>query len=253
LESLVPRLTLGQVGLLNGVGSPILGSFGVAEEPIAMAMMRLTKTFKSMLAAKVLRSMGGVDLMAGKSGREISVQVGVAPGKSGKQLSLNQFTPQSHIAIQVKNQGDRDLYVGIVSIGASGNLRVLFPYMDEFDSAEDRALVAQGETLQLPEQNWEFPLSKTPGILELLVFASPTPIKSALKGLQSIARNRGGGITSRSRGLSPQGLSGDDALTTIGALLGDIGRTSRSVMTTTRTIGVSQFEMVSTLIEVKEP
>ncbi len=246
----MPTLTVGQVGLLNAGSSPILGSFGVAGETVDAAIDRLTKTLKSLLAAKMLRSMGGIDVASGQTGRHIAVQVQLAPGSSGKQLGPQQFTPQSNIVIQVKNNASQDLYVGVVTIGASGHLRVLFPYVDEFDSAEDRALVGPGDSLQLPNENWEFSLSKTPGTLELMVFASPTPIKSALKGLQSIARGKRGGTTSRSAGLSSQGLSGEDALGTIGLLLGDVSRTSRSVMNTTRTIAVNQFDVVSTLIEV---
>ncbi len=246
-----PTLTIGKIGLLNSGDTPILGSFGMADETMEEAIARLAKTFKSLLAAKMLRSMGGIDLTTGKSGRGIVVNVSLAAGKSGKQLGPSQFAPQSCIAIEVKNQGSEDLYVGIVTIGASGNLRVLFPYVDEFDSAEERAVISSGSSLNLPDPNWEFPLSKAPGTLELMVFASLNPIKSALKGLQSISRGRRGGTTSRSAGLTPQPLSGDDALGTIGSLLGDVSRTSRSVMNTTRTILVNQFEVVSTLIEVK--
>jgi hypothetical protein len=251
LMQVAPTLTIGKIGLLNAGDTPILGSFGTADETVEGAIARLAKTFKSLLAAKMLRSMGGIDLATGKSGRGITVNVSLAAGKTGKQLGPSQFTPQSKIAIEVKNQGSEDLYVGVVTIGASGNLRVLFPYVDDFDSAEERALISPGSSLNLPDADWEFPLSKTPGTLELMVFASPTPIKSALKGLQSIARGQRGGTTSRSAGLTPQPLSGDDALGTIGSLLGDVSRTSRSIMNTTRTIAVNQFEVVSTLIEVK--
>ena len=247
----VPVLTLGKFGLFNAGASPIVGSFGPANEPLNVAIDRLTQTFKSLLAAKLLRSMGGIDLANGQTGREITVKVEVAAGSSGKQLGLYQFTPQSSITIGIQNKGDRDLYVGVVAIGGSGNLRVLFPYVDEYDSAEDRALLPSGETLNLPAKDWKFNLSKDPGLLELMVFASPTPIKTALKGLQSIARGQRGGTTTRSTGPTRDALVGDDALTTVGFLLSDIGITRRSVMDTTRTIGVNQFDLISTIIEVK--
>ena len=258
-QTVAPKLQVGQVGLARSNGLPMVPSFGAVGEPIEAAVVRLTKTFKSLLAAKVLRSLGQVDLLTGTTGKTIAVTIEVAMGKVGKQIAPATFTPKSSLAVKVQNQSDRSLYIGIVVISASGHLRVLYPYVGEFESAESRALLGAGETLQLPDRDWEFNLSGTPGTLELLVFASPQPIKLALKGLQSIARGRRGGTTARFAGLSAESLSGEDALATVGALLSDLvshrrsGSTVNAQPVNAQPVGAiesDQFEILSLPISV---
>ena len=234
------------IGLLTGDLRPLTATFNEPGEKIVDAINRLTPRFQSLLAAEILRAIGGLDVVTGGQSTSVAMQV-KSTGKSGGQVRGNQFKPGTEIQIQVKNNTQRDLFVGVVSIGSAGNLRVLFPY---WDAPDDRARVAPGQELTLPEDGVTFPLSKTPGALEVITFASVQPIRTALAALRTIGER--GGVSS-GRGVSPTPMRGDDALTAMDALLGNVDRNTRSdidVSAQVRGVDTAQFSMVSTLIEV---
>jgi hypothetical protein len=128
---------------------------------------------------------------------------------------------------------------------------VLFPYSEDYDSVEEKARLLPGKKLSLPESSVNFTLSADPGTIEILVFSSRKPIRDAMKGLKDISARGDGGVSSRG-GIS-RAMDGDDAIDTVGTLLGDIDRNSRAdVNVGTNVLGVSvnQFALISTVIRV---
>jgi hypothetical protein len=238
---------VGSVGLFAASLHPLTATFGKPGEGIIEAVNRLTPRFKSLLAAEILRVMGGVDVLSSAKTAGLSVAV-VPTGTSGSKLAINQFQPGTEIQIKVKNNSRRDLFVAVVSIGSAGNLRVLYPY---FDAPEDRARLSAGQELTLPEPGVIFPLSQTPGSLEIMVLASALPIRDALKVLRTIATR--GGVSS-SRGLSATPMSGEDAIEAMEALLGNLDRNTRIATVEPRgdvqAVDVTQFLVFSMPIEV---
>jgi Caspase domain/Domain of unknown function (DUF4384) len=241
----------GAIGLFSPALTPMTATFGLSGESVAERVDKLRSQIQSLLATMVLKAMGGID--TGSNGRTRSLTVAVAPtGKAGRQVGPSQYAPQTQIQVKVKNTGAEPVYVGVVSIGGAGNLRVLYPYSDDFDSAEEKARLLPGKELTLPEPEVIFPLSKTPGAIEIMVFSSRQPIRDALRGLKEISRSGRGGITGRG-GFSRDAMEGTDAVDTLGALLGDIDRNTRNdieVQPSVRGVGVNQFTLVSTVIQV---
>jgi Caspase domain/Domain of unknown function (DUF4384) len=246
-----PNLGTGTLGLFSPALTPMTATFDLPGEAIADSVERLRPRIQSLLATLVLKAMGGID--AGTNGRSRTLTVKVeSTGQTGRQINATQFAPGTQIRVRVKNTGADPVYVGVVSIGGGGNLRVLFPYFEDYDSAEEKARLRPGKELTLPEKDVVFPLSKSPGPVEILVFTSRAPIRDALKGLKEIARSGRGGVASRG-GISREAMAGTDAVDTFGALLGDIDRNTRSdidVQASVRGVGVNQFTLVSTVIQV---
>ena len=214
-----PNLSEGTIGLFTPALTPMTPTFGsIPGESIADSVDRLRSRIQSFLATMVLKAMGGID--TGSNGRTRALTVKVEPtGLAGRQISPNRFAPQTQIRVRVTNTETDPVYVGVVSIGGAGNLRVLYPYFEDFDSAEEKARLRPGKELTLPEKGVIFPLSKSPGAVEILVFSSRDPIRDALRGLKEIARSGRGGLTGRG-GFSRDPMEGTDAVDTFGALLG---------------------------------
>jgi hypothetical protein len=247
-----PDLSEGTIGLFSPALTPMTATFGISStETISDGIDRLKSRIQSLLAAMVLKTMGGID--TGSNGRQQALTVRVeSTGETGRQISATQFAPQTKIRIRVQNTSDRPLYVGVLSIGSAGNLRVLYPYYDEFDGAEEKARLLPGKELSLPDPKVNFNLSATPGAVEILVFSSKSPIRDALRGLKEISRSGRGGISSRSA-ISREPMAGGDAVDTLGALLGDIDRNTRSdigVEPSVRAVSVNQFALVSMVVQV---
>ncbi len=250
-----PNLGEGAIGLFSPALTPMTATFGdIPGESIGDSIERLRPRLQSLLAAMVLKTMGGIDTGSNQRDRTLTLQV-ESTGKTGRQISLNQFAPQTQIRVRVKNTSPEAVYVGVVSIGSAGNLRVLFPYFEDYDSAEEKARLRANQELILPEKGVIFPLSKNPGAIELLVFSSRQPIRDALKGLKEIARGGRGGLNGRG-GFSREAMLGTDAVDTFGALLGDIDRNSRTgggdiePQASVRAVDTTQFTLVSTVIQV---
>ncbi len=168
------------------------------------------------------------------------------------QVGENQFASGSMINLVIENISRKDVYVGVVAIGSAGNLRVLYPYFGAGSIAGERARLATGRKLVLPEVGVEFPLG-APGALEILTFSSAKPINKALTALQSIAASGRGGVPSRGGEIPADPMMGDDAVDSMSALLGDIDQNSRSeilVRSTVQAVDTRMFSVVPTLIEV---
>ncbi len=252
----IPDLNERSIGLFSPPFRPMTATFGIPGESIADSIDRLRPRIQSFLATMILKTMGGIDTGSSRRNQVLNVQV-EATGQTGRQIGLNKFQTQTPIRVRVKNTGMAPVYVGVVSIGGGGTMRVLFPYFEDFESAEEKARLRPGAELTLPEPGVKFSLSKNSGAIEILVFSSQQPIRDALKGLKEIAGRGRGGLTGRGS-LSRQSMDGEDAIDTFGALLGDVDRNTRSgrgeadieVTRRVRAVDVTQFSLVSTVVQV---
>jgi hypothetical protein len=238
--------SLNSLGLFTAGLEPLTATFNQPNETLSDAISRLKPRLQSLLAAAILKAMGGVDIATANQTTNLEVNI-VPTGTTGGRVRANQFQPGTEIQIKVKNKGQDDLFVAVVSIGSAGNLRVLFPY---FDAADDRARVSSQQELTVPEAGVVFPLSQTPGAVEIMVLSSTRPISDALQALKTIATR--GGVSS-TRGISSSPMGGEDALEVMGALLGNLDQNTRSdieAKAEIRAVDTTQFSLVSTLIEV---
>jgi hypothetical protein len=153
----------------------------------------------------------------------------------------------------VKNNESRNIFVSLLFITGSGEILNLFPL--DWDAPEEKSLVAPGQSkiVPQPEDNFVWNVGDTAGTFEVLVLASVAPLRTALKGLQNIARSSG------SRNGNPVALQQDEPIDIIGNLLGDIDNNSRSGGATpqlipkgNQAVSASQLAAISTIVEVVE-
>ncbi|MBW4582029.1 MAG: caspase family protein [Tildeniella nuda ZEHNDER 1965/U140] len=242
---------VGSLGLFTANLHPLTPTFKQPNESIADAIERLAPRLKSFLAAEVLKAIGGVDnLVTSQSATNQqtgAIQVELRPdAPTQTNLGRNRFQAGTQIRVNVTNTSDRDRFVAVISIGDSGNLRVLLPYLD---APEDRARIAPRQTLTVPEKGVTLTLG-APGSLEVMVLSSGGSIVEALKALKAIGAR--GGVSS-SRELSRAPMDGSDTLDVVGSLLGNIDRNTRSdivVSASVQAVDVKKYAVVSTVIEV---
>ncbi|GET41771.1 caspase family protein [Microseira wollei] len=253
---------VGAVGLFTAGREPVIGSFGRVGESIEEAIQqRLRSQLRSLLAGRILRT-----LITGESSalkvrttiKSIDNQgaSGIVASRGNQESQIAsfsqtiQFKPGTDIQIQIQNNEERNLYISAVLIDSSGNLVVLFPR--DWDAPEDAALVAAGNLIAIPQPNdsFQFRLRGPSGTLEVLVLASVKPLRSALKGLQNIARSRNLG-----RG-SPLGLADDEPVAVVDNLLGDLDEMTRAGIDVipggVQAVDTTQLAALSALIQVVE-
>ncbi|HAZ43851.1 MAG TPA: hypothetical protein DCZ55_05055 [Cyanobacteria bacterium UBA11371] len=257
---------VGAVGLFTAGREPVIGSFGRVGESIEEAIQqRLRSQLKSLLAGRILRT-----LIAGESSAlKVTTTIKSIDGKGASSIVPSrgnqesqipspienfaqsiQFKPGTDIQIQIQNNEERNLYISAVLIDSSGNLIVLFPR--DWDAPEDAALVAAGNLIAIlqPNDSFQFRLRGPSGTLEVLVLASVKPLRSALKGLQNIARSRNLG-----RG-SPLGLADDEPVAMVDSLLGDLNEMARAgvdiIPKGVQAVDNTQLAALSALIQVAE-
>ena len=233
-------------------------SFGIAGESPEVAIGRLKSKFKLLLASKVLQS-----LLNPRSSK-LNVQVNIHPvgragetfGRSSTSRSSNtvatkaidfsqKVKPGTNLQVSIKNSEKQDLYVGVLAIGSSGDLTLLYPL--DFSAAEDAALLKSGDTLQVPRagrDKFDFEVQGPTGTFDVLVLASVQPLRNALKGLNKI-----------------QGRSGElreigDPQETIIGLLDDLTNSTRANLApkrnTSSTMDMNTLAALSVTIRVGE-
>jgi Caspase domain/Domain of unknown function (DUF4384) len=256
---------VGAVGLFTAGREPVIGSFGRVGESIEEAIQqRLRSQLKSLLAGRILRTLitgessalkvtTTIKSIDGRGASSIVPSRGDRESQTAAQIGnvsqAIQFKPGTDIQIQIQNNEARNLYISAVLIDSSGNLIVLFPR--DWDAPEDAALVAAGNLIKIPQpgDSFQFRLQGPSGTLEVLVLASVKPLRSALKGLQNIARSRNLG-----RG-SPLGLSDDEPVAVVDNLLGDLNEMTRAGVDMIRgvqAVDTTQLAALSALIQVVE-
>lgn len=233
-------------------------SFGIAGESTDAAVGRLKSKFKLLLASKVLQS-----LLNPRSSK-LNVQVNIHPvgragqtfGRAGTSRSSNtvatkaidfsqKVKPGTNLQVSIKNSEKQDLYVGVLAIGSSGDLTLLYPL--DYSAAEDAALLKSGDTLQVPRagrDKFDFEVQGPTGTFDVLVLASVQPLRNALKGLNKI-----------------QGRSGElreigDPQETIIGLLDDLTNSTRANLApkrnTSSTMDMNTLAALSVTIRVGE-
>ncbi|HEY9831468.1 MAG TPA: caspase family protein [Stenomitos sp.] len=260
---------VGSLGLFTAGKVPIPGSFGRVGETAENAVLRLRPRLKVLLAGRILKSLDNGD----SSQLNVTTSIQAVDGKAtsgtfssrGSRNSqsalppgvLNtqklQFKRGSNVQAQVKNNESRNIFVSLLFITGSGEIINLFPL--DWDAPEEKSLVAPGQSkiVPQPEDNFVWNVGDTAGTFEVLVLASVAPLRTALKGLQNIARDRG-----VSRG-NPMALQEDEPIDIIENLLGDIDNNSRSggaapqlIPKGNQAVSTSQLAAISTIVEVVE-
>ncbi|MBV9387204.1 MAG: caspase family protein [Chroococcidiopsidaceae cyanobacterium CP_BM_ER_R8_30] len=201
---------IGSVGLfLPNLTSIVPGSFGKAEETVTDGVKRLQAKLKSLLAAHIVKLV----LNPGSSKLKVAASLMLMNNTSaivaqsftvrggGSNQAINQPTPipatnskQLHlgqkIQFQIQNNEDHNLYVSVLVINPDGEIDVIFP--NNWTAAEDATLIGAGQLLRIPDSKDSFTLSiEATGIGEALILASRTPLRKALKALQTTASGRG--------------------------------------------------------------
>lgn len=231
------------VGLFTAGLSPITASFDRANEAIPDAINRLRPRFKSLLAGKILQLAVGGDRSAG-----LKVTTTIEQKGANRSVTANtyQFPSGSEFQVKLRNNEDRNLYMAALVISSSGNLTVLFPY---WDAPEDAALVAPGQELVTPQtgDGYQFIL-RGAGFIEVLTLASTKPLRDMLQALRPIGESRAAGSR------TAVSLRDDEPLNIIGAMLGDLNRSTREagvdMVSTRQLVKADQLAAMSTFIQV---
>lgn len=256
---------VGSLGVFTTGRIPIPDSFGKVGESAPDAIKRLRARLKLLLVGRILQALVNGD--SSQLNVAVSLEALNAKGTSGSVASRGtqnaqstlpfglsktqklQFKRGTNIQVQVKNSETRNIYVGVLFIVGSGEMLNLFPL--DWDAPEDKALVAPGQAIPIPqpEDNFELNVGEEAGTFEMLVLASVAPLRNALRGLQTIARGRQVG-----RGV-PLDLNEDEPVDIIENLLGDIDTNSRSgavpkLVPKVQAVDTSKLAVISTVVEV---
>jgi Caspase domain/Domain of unknown function (DUF4384) len=261
--------TVGSIGLLTPGGDRIItGSFGPTNESVVDAVARLRSQFTALLANRLLQ------LLRNTNSSQVAVNVQIKPAqdsrgapiatvgtsrkrsaaKGGNMRSGAATTPLtqrikigSKIQVQVTNEQGNPLYIAILGIGSSGEMAVLFP--SDWNAPSDASLVKPKESIAVPrpgKDRFEFQIDGPPGVVQVMVLASTTSLRNALKGLQQIASQRG----IRSGLLTLE----NDAAKGVEGLLGGLDENTRAfvkqVPTNQKAISTSQLAAISLSLEV---
>ncbi|MEQ8995278.1 MAG: DUF4384 domain-containing protein [Coleofasciculus sp. B1-GNL1-01] len=95
------------------------------------------------------------------------------------------------VQLNIVNNESRPVYVSVLVIDATGEITLLFPH--QWAVIEDAAQVKAGETLLIPNPSrdtFHLQTQKPLGVTEVLIIASVTPVRNALKALQTLAKRR---------------------------------------------------------------
>ncbi|NJR52339.1 MAG: DUF4384 domain-containing protein [Leptolyngbyaceae cyanobacterium CSU_1_3] len=219
-----------------GIEEVIPDSAGTVDETATKAIERLLPKFKSLLAARLAKLVlngsssrlnVAVSLSRANNPKELAAQTFTVRGqqqanKQAKSLPISksstpQFPLSTRIQIQIaNNEIDKDLYVSVLVIDASGEMGLIFP--NNFSAGDSTTRVAARQTLRIPDRSrgdrFSLPVSPPLGNVEILVLASTQPLRNTLRALQEIA----------SRG--ERGLGGEPA-DVVNEIFSDLNRGTR--------------------------
>ncbi|HEY9635394.1 MAG TPA: caspase family protein [Coleofasciculaceae cyanobacterium] len=188
----------GSIGLFTEGLELVPESFGEPGENVTKAVERLESKLKSLLAARIIKMT--LNANASELDMEVSMNLVEQPNQplartstgrarnnrpeSGqsysKKLPLNQL-----FQLQVTNRESSPLYFTTLLIDSTGGLVVVFPY--QWPASEESMRLEPNQTMLIgdPKQLRLKAIQKGTG--EALVIASRSPLKKAVKTLQSIA------------------------------------------------------------------
>jgi len=246
--------TEGSLGLFSQGLDLVPDSYGNPGESIEAAVARLRPKLRSLLAARTVK----LTLNPGSSRLNLNVAMSDEKGNRvlGEAVTIRgsssppparpgvpQIPLETGLQFQIENRENRDLYLSVLVIDATGIMSVIFP--NQWTAAVESTLLPAGETLRLPDPNRDgFRLVTQPpvGTTEVLVVASTRPLDKALRGLQAIADERG---------LRDGPVAIPDPNSVIDDLLADVSAdASGPVHASTRTVDVSQLAALSITFDV---
>ena len=190
---------------------PLSGSFGAVGETVTDAVRRLQAKFKSLLAVRIVKmllntesSQLNVTASLHRADQENQAIAKVSPTRgvgttasatSGQAGSMSQMVTPSFaklplltpVQLQVVNNEPHDLYISVLTIDPTGEIMIIFP--NEW-TAGNTAQVAAGRALLIPDpsrDSFTLQTQEPKGVTEVLVLASVTPLRKALKALQTVA------------------------------------------------------------------
>ncbi|NJN12587.1 MAG: DUF4384 domain-containing protein [Richelia sp. RM1_1_1] len=250
----IPSLPpVGSFGLFTPtLDAIIIDSFGDSGETVNAAVTRLQPKLTSFWAARMVKN-----LLGNKNTSKINIAVSMIIADSQEPLA-KAFTPRgaklnngteneptptkpvnisdsgipklplnAKIAFQVHNQESVPLYISILSIDSAGEMGILFPY----DWSEEPILAASIEdgtkvlipTIEHQRSGTRIKIGEPLGFSEILIIASPTPLRDLLDKLQAIADAQG-----QAGKRSALSATGDEFLGLTNNLLDDLDRSTRS-------------------------
>ena len=248
----------GSLGLFSQGLDLVPDSYGNPEETVTAAIERLRPKLRSLLAARLIK----LTLNPGSS--RLNLNVTMIP-EAGNQVLANAFTvrgtasPQADnaptprpgvdqiplgtgIQFQVDNQENRDLYLSVLVIDATGGMSVIFP--NQWTATVESTLLPAGASLMLPDLSRDrFRLVTQPpvGTTEVLIVASSNPLNNALQGLQVIADDTG---------VSWGPLGVDDPTAVVDGFLQDVSGMRGSDTSTVQPVSVTQLAALSITFDV---
>ncbi|MEO1506333.1 MAG: caspase family protein [Cyanobacteria bacterium J06633_23] len=202
---------------------PVPASHGQVNESATAAVNRLKPRLKRLLAAIILKSLASTSSELGVSGEIFAVNgpsLPIAARGSNVAISAQPFRANEELKIRMENQNfQQALFLSCIAISSTGEMTVVYPV--NWDAPDDAARIDPNGTLEIPrpEDQVRFQVSGA-GYVELLTLVSTQSLRNALRGLQTIARNRG-----QSRGYLS--IDADESLAVVSELLGDINTMSR--------------------------
>jgi Caspase domain/Domain of unknown function (DUF4384) len=230
---------VGSIAIFSPAQDLIPGSAGIPGEKITDAVKRLQAKLKSLLAARIVKltlnttssRLAVSAAMQRVDGSQIVAESFTVRGGANKIPSRTRGTtrqtsnaqkmqPGIEVQFLVANNEPRDLYISVLLISADGDLSVLSPLLGN----EDVAPIPAKQEIQIPDrkrgEQYIFQIGKEPGIAEVLVIASTTPLTRAIELLRTLATEK----PEQERGL-PVDLK--EATEAIVSLLNDLDEGSR--------------------------
>ncbi|MBS9396147.1 MAG: caspase family protein [Dolichospermum sp. OL01] len=257
---------VGSIALFSPAQDLIPGSAGTPTEKVTDAVKRLQAKLKSLLAARIVKltlnttssqlavsaamqKVDGSQIVAesftvrGGANKIPSRTRGITPQTSNAQ----KMQPGTEVQFLVANNEPRDLYISVLLISVDGELTVLSP----LPGNEDVAPIPAKQEILIPDRDrgekYKFTIGKDPGIAEVLVIASTTPLTKAIQLLRTLAAEKPEG-----RG-NPVNLDKEPA-EAIASLLDDLDEGSRgggtSAIPGIRQIDTRQMAALSITFEV---
>lgn len=182
----------GSVGLFTANNTPIPNSFGRLDESSQQIVARLRPKLKMLLAKKFLNlTLNGaasqlkVDISL-KSRQSSYVQVLSGSGSEnlGGQTTSRPYPANSLVDVEVTNQEETSIYLAVLAVNSDASITILHPA--NWDSPEAASLV-KPKTTTLVSMEVYGPA----GFFEVMVITSISPLRDTLRGIQTIARERG--------------------------------------------------------------
>ncbi|MGE5660125.1 MAG: caspase family protein [Actinomycetota bacterium] len=200
-----PEADIDSFGLFLPSYDIIVGSFGLAGESVQAAVRRLEAKFKSMLAAKIVKlllnaSSSRLDVKARlrRSGPDKSLISEIYPVQSRERqltaktaIEIDNLPLNTPIELQIFNNELCEVYICVLLIDSTGEITVIFP--NQWSAAAEAARLASSAKMLIPDvkrDSFKLQTQEPFGMTEVLILASTTPLRKALKALQAIAFRR---------------------------------------------------------------